>query len=157
MYNIKLRKTVIKDLPVLFEFQLDEEANHLAAFTSIDFKDKEAYLSKYTKLLSNPKINNQTILFNDSIVGSIAKFEVDENNEITYWIDRKYWGKGIATKALELFLIIEKSRPLFASVAFDNYGSQRVLEKCGFIKLGSEKGYANARKSEIEECIYKLS
>lgn len=157
MDNVQLRKTVIDDLPLLFEFQLDEEANHLAAFTPNNFKDKEAYLSKHTKLLNDPKINNQTILFNNNIVGSIAKFEMFGDNEITYWIERKYWGKGIATTALKLFLTIERSRPLFGRIAFDNIGSQRVLEKCGFIKFGSAKGFANARKSEIEESIYKLS
>jgi len=41
-------------------------------------------------------------------------------------------------------------------VAFDNYGSQKVLEKCGFLKIGSDSGYANARQKEIEELIFKL-
>ena len=55
------------------------------------------------------------------------------------------------------FLKMEKARPIFGHVAFDNYGSQRVLEKCGFVKVGSDRGFANARQAEIEEFIYKLS
>jgi len=53
-------------------------------------------------------------------------------------------------------LLLEINRPIFGRVAFDNYGSQKVLEKCGFIKVGKDKGSANARQKEIEEFIYKL-
>ena len=90
------------------------------------------------------------------IVGSIAKFEMHGEAGLTYWIDKKFWGKGIATKALKQFLEIEPARPIIAAAAFDNYGSQKVLEKSGFVKIGSGKGFANARQAETEEFIYKL-
>jgi [ribosomal protein S5]-alanine N-acetyltransferase len=155
--NLVLKKTVIADLDTLFQFQLNKEANYLAAFTPNDPGDKPAYLTKYTKLLSDPTVNNQTIMVDNIIVGSIAKFEIGGDAEITYWIDKEFWGKGIATAALKSFLSIETTRPLHGRVAFDNYGSQKVLEKCGFVKIGVDKGFANARQAEIEEYIYKLS
>jgi len=153
---IRLRPTEISDLDYLFEFQLDKEGGYLAAFMPKDHADKEAYLRKHTKFLSDPTINNQTIMVGDRIVGSIAKFVIEDDAEITYWIDRKFWGQGIATKALKDFLAIETTRPLFGRTAFDNFGSQKVLEKCGFVKTGTDKGFANARQAEIEEFIYKL-
>ncbi len=155
--QIKLRQTEKSDLELLFEFQLDEEAIYLAAFTPKDPTDKEAYIEKFTKILNDPTINNQTILVDETIVGSIAKFEMEGDTEITYWIDRNFWGKGIATTALKIFLTIENTRPIFGRVAFDNFGSQKVLEKCGFVKIGTDKGFANARQTEIEEFIYKLT
>jgi RimJ/RimL family protein N-acetyltransferase len=155
--DIKLRPTEIADLDTLFQFQLDKEGGYLAAFMPKDPTDKSAYLQKYTKLLSDPTVNNQTITIDKTIVGSIAKFVMEGNAEITYWIDRKFWGQGIATKGLSEFLGIETTRPIFGRVAFDNFGSQKVLEKCGFIKIGSDKGFANARQAEIEEFIYKLN
>ncbi len=155
--QITLRKTDPSDLEHFFIFQLDEEANYLAAFTAKDPADKTAYLLKYTKFLTDPSINNQTIMVNNTIVGSIAKFERAGEAEITYWIDKKHWGLGIATKALTHFLTIEPSRPIFAATAFDNLGSQKVLEKCGFTKVGTDKGFANARQAEIEEFIFKLA
>lgn len=160
IYNkpeIKLRPTEVSDLETLFQFQLDKEGAYLAAFMAKDHTDKSAYIDKYTKLLANPAVNNQTIILGNDIVGSIAKFMMEGDSEITYWIDRKFWGKGIATQALNEFLVIETSRPIFGRVAFDNLGSQRVLEKCGFVKVGTDKGFANARQSEIEEFIYKLT
>lgn len=155
-HKIVLRPTRIDDLETLFTFQLDEEARHMAAFTSKDTLEKTAYLAKYTKLLSDPTINNQTIMVDGVIAGSIAKFVMEGDAEITYGIDKKFWGKGITTTALKAFLEIEKTRPLYGRVAFDNYGSQKVLEKCGFVKTGKDKGFANARQAEIEEFIYRL-
>ena len=155
-FTITLPETTIEDLNALFQFQLDKKANYLAAFTSKDPNDKTAYIEKYSKHLTDPTINMRTIKANGEIVGSIAKFVMDNVAEITYWIDRKYWGQGIATNALQKFLELEQSRPIYGRVAFDNYGSQKVLEKCGFVKIGKEKGFANARQAEIEEYIYKL-
>ena len=155
--NITLTKTEKDDLDSFFQFQLDKEANYLAAFTSKDPNDKTAYMEKYTKLLTDPEINMRTIKANDVIAGSIAKFVMENEAEITYWIDRKFWSQGIATTALKDFLKIELTRPIYGRVAFDNYSSQKVLEKCGFVKIGKEKGFANARQTEIEEYIYKLS
>lgn len=154
--QVKLRQTPKSDLECLFQFQLDKDANYLAAFTPKDPTDKEAYLEKFTKILNDPTINMQTIFIDETIVGSIAKFEMEGDTEITYWIDKNFWGKGIATTALKNFLTIEYTRPIFGRVAFDNLGSQKVLEKCGFIKIGKDKGFANSRQTEIEEFIYKL-
>ena len=114
-------------------------------------------MEKYSKHLLDPSINMKTIYRYDQIVGSVAKFILDAEAEITYWIDRSFWGKGIATVALQHFLKTEKTRPIFARTAFDNLGSQRVLEKSGILKIGRDKGYANARKTEIEEYIFRLS
>ena len=155
--DIKLRPTEISDLATLFQFQLDKEGGYLAAFMPKDPTDKSAYIDKHTKLLDNPTVNNQTIILDNLIVGSIAKFIIEGDTEITYWVDRKFWGQGIATQALKKFLAIETTRPIFGRVAFDNFGSQKVLEKCGFDKIGTDKGFANARQKEIEEFIYKLT
>jgi ribosomal-protein-alanine N-acetyltransferase len=155
--DIKLRPTEISDLDTLFQFQCDKEGGYLAAFMPKDPTDKAAYMDKHTKLLDDPTVNNQTIILNRIIVGSIAKFIMESDTEITYWIDRKFWGQGIATQALKKFLAIETKRPIFGRVAFDNFGSQKVLEKCGFSKIGTDRGFANARQTEIEEFIYKLT
>lgn len=155
--DIVLRRTEVSDLEIFFQFQLDNEASYLAAFTPENPTDRSAYLNKHTQLLNEPTVNNQTIIVNNAIVGSIAKFEIAGEAEITYWIDRNFWGQGIATKALSTFLAIEPARPIFGRAAFDNFGSQKVLEKCGFVKIGKDQGFANARQTVIDEFIYKLT
>lgn len=155
--NISLTQAEKDDLYSFYQFQLDKEASYLAAFTPKDSGDKTAYIERYTRYLSDPTINTQTIKVDGVIVGSIAKFIMDDKAELTYWIDRKFWGQGIATAALAAFLKLENTRPITARTAFDNLGSQRVLEKCGFIRTGEDKGFANARQAIIEEYIYILS
>lgn len=154
--NLYLRKSVESDLEVFFIYQLDEEANYMAAFTPADPADKNAYIERWRKLLKDNTINMQTIICNDKIVGSIGKYEMEGDAEITYWIGKEVWGKGIATAALKAFLSIEKIRPIYGRAASDNYASRAVLEKCGFEKIGTDKGFANARGKEIEEIIYRL-
>lgn len=155
--NITLAEVKKDDLNVFFQFQLDKEASYLAAFTAKDTNDETAYIERYSRYLTDPSIHMRTIMADGEIAGSISKYVMEEEAEITYWMDRKFWGKGIATAALSAFLQIEQSRPIYGRVAFDNFGSQRVLEKCGFVKIGTDKGFANARQTEIEEYIYKLS
>ena len=154
--KVILKDTKKEDLETLFYIQLDEDANYLAAFTAKDPTDKIAYFEKWTKLLSDETKNNKTIFYDNNIAGSIAKFEIQGESEITYWIGKEFWGKGIATDALKQFLEMEKNRPIYGRVAFDNLGSKRVLEKCGFEQIGKDKGFANARGKEIVEFIYKL-
>jgi RimJ/RimL family protein N-acetyltransferase len=47
-------------------------------------------------------------------------------------------------------------RPLHARAAADNIASVRVLEKCGFVVTGHDRGFANARGTEIDEVLLTL-
>ncbi len=47
--KITLKQTKTADLEHFFIFQLDKEANFLAAFTAKDPTNKTAYFEKYTK------------------------------------------------------------------------------------------------------------
>ena len=155
--DLTLRDTLESDLEIFFNNQLDKEAGHMAAFTAKDPTDREAYFTKWKKLLQDDTKYNQTILWDELIVGSISSYAMAGELHVTYWISKQYWGKGIATNALLAFLKKMHKRPLFGSAAFDNLASQRVMEKCGFKFLQLEKGFANARDQEIEERIYCLA
>lgn len=157
MPAIQLRTTLHSDLEHFFLFQIDKEACYLAAFMGKDHADRDAYMKKWDRLLNDEIINIRTILADGVIAGSVSKYVMEGDAEITYWIDKPYWGQGVASTALMQFLTIENTRPIFGRVAFDNIGSQRVLEKCGFVKTGTDHGFASARGTEIEEYIYKLS
>jgi len=52
----------------LFQFQVDKEGGYLAAFMPKDPTDKLAYINKYTKLLSEPTVNNQTIIVDELLL-----------------------------------------------------------------------------------------
>jgi RimJ/RimL family protein N-acetyltransferase len=90
------------------------------------------------------------------VAGHVVKFERFDQPEITYWIGREHWGKGLASAALREFLRLVQVRPLYARVAKDNIASIRVLEKCGFTYCGEDKCFSNARGVEVEEHILVL-
>ena len=98
----------------------------------------------------------QTIILNGGAIGCVIKFEIDGDAELTYALSKEHWGKGITTEALAQFLKLETARPLHGRVAYDNMGSQRVLKRNGFVRIATEKGFANARGMEIEEFVYRL-
>jgi RimJ/RimL family protein N-acetyltransferase len=152
--SIVLRDVTMSDLPIFFDHQLDPEANRMAAFTAKDPADRDTFIARWTKILGDESITIQTILFNGQVVGHVLSYrDEDGQPEVSYWIGRPYWGKGVATRALSAFLDHIKVRPLYARAAKDNIGSLRVLEKCGFTRIGQDKGFANARGREVEEYI----
>ena len=155
---IQLRDVIQGDLPIFFNHQLDPLANYMAAFTAENPADQQAFNAHWQKILSDDTITIKTILYTKEVAGHIASFQRFGQPEITYWIGKAYWGKGIATQALSIFLTHHsQQRPLHARVAKDNIASIRVLEKCGFTITGQDKGFANARNQEIEELILTLT
>lgn len=152
---LTLKPTVHADLETLFAHQLDDEYAHMAAFVNERWQDKEAYIEKWNKLL-NDGVNIWTIFLDDQVVGSVSTWPLGDEMQVSYGIEKKYWGKGLATTALQQFLEIIPERPLYGRVAFDNIGSARVLQKCRFKQIGEDKFYAHARKKEIGELIFIL-
>jgi RimJ/RimL family protein N-acetyltransferase len=143
--DVLLRDVTEEGLAIFFEQQLDPEANHMAAFTE-----------HWTRILRDETITKKTILFDGLVAGHILSFEQFGRPEVRYWIGKRYWGKGIATRALSKFLDHAKARSLYARAAKDNVASIRVLEKCGFEISGEDRGFSNARGEEVEEFILKL-
>lgn len=153
---VALRPVVEADILHFFEHQLDPEASFMAAFTVDDPADWEAFQARWTMLLANETIIARTILWGEAVAGSISRYEEMGRPEITYWLGRRFWGQGIATQALRLFLVLVPERPIYARVVKDNAASLRVLQKNGFAIIGEDRGYANARRAEVEEFILML-
>ena len=150
---ITLRNVTESDLPILFKQQLDPEATAMAAFPS---RNRESFMAHWAKIMADETVILKTILFNGQIAGSIVSWDMLDEREVGYWLGKEYWGKGIATQALEEYVRIVKTRPLMAHVARHNVGSRRVLEKCGFTVVG-EDTYTNPAGVEVKEFILKLA
>lgn len=153
--NVRLREVRASDLPKFFEHQLDPEANRMAAFGAKDPTDREAFMDHWGKIRRDPKSYNRTVLVDGRVVGNIGFFEQFGKPSISYWYAREVWGQGVATLALRAFLGSVLVRPVFARVAKENPGSLRVLEKCGFVVVGREKGFSEPRAAEVEEIIVR--
>ena len=154
--HIALRPLVDDDLDAIFEQMKDPESVRMAAFTAEDPADRQAFLAHRSRIRADPSVVERVIEADGTFAGTIASFEIDGEREVTYWIDRALWGRGIASAALQSFLSISTERPLFARAAADNAGSLRVLEKAGFRRIGVDRGFARGRGEEIEEVILRL-
>ena len=153
--QIVLREVHDSDLPVFFRQMNDPEALHMAAFTPKDPADRDAFEAHWKRIRASQDVI-RTVLADGDVVGSAAVYGEPGEREVTYWIDRAYWGRGIATAALRELVAQVPERPLYARAAADNAGSLRVLEKCGFRVTARACGYANARGAEIDEFVLTL-
>lgn len=151
--TLDLREVTEADLPIFFNQQLDKSAHKMAAFTVKDPEDRDGFNAHWTRILNNESIVKRAIVMNGQVVGNISCFELLGLPTIGYWIDKSFWGKGIATNALTLFLEELRTRPVYARVAHDNLGSIRVLEKNGFQPFGVDRAFSEARGEEVEELI----
>jgi RimJ/RimL family protein N-acetyltransferase len=154
--EVALRPIEDSDLDAIFELMRDPESVWMAAFTAENPDDRTAFDVHMAKILASPDATNRAVTVDGRLVGSIASFVVDGDTEVTYWIDRSFWGQGIAGRALALLLESVRERPVFARAASDNLGSLKVLQRAGFAIVGTDTGFANARKKEIEETILRL-
>ena len=156
--GVVLRESVESDLDVLFEHWVDPESNWMAAFTSAEPNDRRAFDERWRRLRENEDTTTRVIEVAGEVVGSIGSWTGDGGREVTYWIGRTHWGRGIATAALRQFLAeVDRRRPMLAATAFDNLASQRVLEKCGFRRVGAGTGApSNARGTFVEETLFRL-
>lgn len=151
---IRLRDVTEADLPIFYEQQLDPEATQMADFPS---RSREAFMAHWSKIMADESVQLKTILFHGEVAGNVVCFEQLGEREVGYWLGREYWGKGIATKALEGFLKEIKTRPLYAHVAKHNIGSRRVLEKCGFTVKAEDRFFSDFFGRNIEEYILTLN
>ncbi|MBC7274420.1 MAG: GNAT family N-acetyltransferase [Streptomyces sp.] len=153
--HIALREVHDSDLPVFFRQMNDPEALRMAAFTAKDPADRDAFDAHWARIRASDDVV-RTVLADGDVVGSAAVYGKPGEREVTYWIDRAYWGRGIATAALRHLLAEVPDRPLYARAAADNAGSLRVLERCGFRVTAHATGFAQARGEEIAEVVLHL-
>jgi hypothetical protein len=92
--DLYLRDVAEDDLPWFFDFQLDPDANHMAAFTAKDPTDREAFCAHWNKILANPTGINRTIVCNGQVVGSVSSYEESGKPEVPYWIGKGLLGQG---------------------------------------------------------------
>lgn len=113
-------------------------------------------MAHWNRILSDATVIAKTVLFEGHVVGNVVSFEHSGKTEVGYWIGKRHWGKGIASKALREFLGHVKTRPLYAGVAKHNVASIRMLEKCGFTVVGGGSEAPIMGVDGVEELLFEL-
>ena len=152
---VALRPMEDRDLDLVFEQMRDPQSVHMAAFTAADPDDRAAFDAHILRVRAARDVTMRAVTCDGELAGQVASYVSEGDTEVTYWIGRSWWGRGIATRALELLLDLVPVRPLHARAASDNIASLRVLAKAGFVPVGREISYAPARGAQIEETILR--
>lgn len=156
--TVVLRGVRPADLPVLFVFHADQEANRMAAFGTLAPNDRAAFDAKWTSMLGDRSVVVRAIVVDGVVVGSIMLWRDPELDgpEVSYWLGRAFWGRGLATGALLRFLDVVSERPLYGRAVSTNVGSLRVLEKCGFRRVRVDRGVPATSGNLVDEVILRL-
>lgn len=84
-----------------------------------------------------------TLIDKDEPIGCIDVVRYIEGNpEIGYCLSRKYWNQGLMTEACKAFiqyLFDAGFQKILIKAMEENVGSNRVIEKCGFMFVGKER------------------
>jgi RimJ/RimL family protein N-acetyltransferase len=131
-----LRRVEQGDIAIFFDQQDDPIATGTAAVPS---RNRAAHAAHWAKILADESVVVRTAVDGGHVLGYVVSFVVDGKRNIGYWLGRRYWGDGHATRALTEYLAEVRERPLQARVAEHNTASLRVLAKCGFATAGEER------------------
>jgi len=138
--QLRIRYQQIKDAKRFLEILSSPDFVYFSANPQSIEEEKRFLRRNKDKRLNNIE-HNFTILIGNAVVGAVG-LKIDQCRkyigEVGYFVDREYWGQGIACKAVEFieefgFGELELKRIELVSLV-DNAPSIRVAEKCGYVR-----------------------
>ncbi|MDD3887586.1 MAG: GNAT family N-acetyltransferase [Patescibacteria group bacterium] len=139
--KIKLRYQKLSDAERFCEILNNPNFIYFNAKPTLNEEIK--WLKEVQKKVKNNYEHNYTILYDNKVVGGIG-IKINQHckfvGEIGYFLDEKYWGKGITCEAVRLveeiaFKELDLKR-IEILTDVKNEQSQRVAKKCGYEKEG---------------------
>ncbi|XP_027117456.1 uncharacterized protein [Coffea arabica] len=160
--DIRLRLPDLADADDFMEWLTDER---VSKFCSWDCYTSKEGAMDYLADVAIPHPWYRVICLKDKPIGSISvtPFRGNEicRGEIGYVLASKYWGKGIATKAVKMvastiFVEWPHLERLEALVDVENMGSQKVMEKVGFSREGVLRKYCLLKGNPRDMVMFSL-
>ncbi|KAG5560172.1 hypothetical protein RHGRI_003453 [Rhododendron griersonianum] len=156
--NINLRLLDLSDIDDYMVWATDDKATRFCSWDP--FASEEAALNHMVNaIIPHPWF--RAICIDNRPIGAISVTPNKESGscrgEIGYVLGSKYWGKGIATRAVkmvaaEIFTEWPHLVRLEGLVDVDNIGSQKVLEKAGFLREGVLRKYF-IQKGRVKDAV----
>lgn len=150
-----MRKISKCDMRDIFEYSSDPcVPKYLFWSPHEDISDTKRYLRVITSFYRRAKFYEWALVLKDSgkMIGTCGFVSFDEYNnnaEIGYVINSKYWSLGLATEAARRVVEFGFSELGLSRIEgryiIENTASRRVLEKCGMSYEGTLKGAINCK------------
>ncbi|MFE8646282.1 GNAT family N-acetyltransferase [Sphingomonas sp. NCPPB 2930] len=154
--QVSLRPVYDTDLDAVFAHVSDPVAVHMAGLTLQEPGDRPGFDAAWQRVLAMPDLWMRGVLANGNFAGHVACYRFQGLLEVGYWIDRSWWGRGVASGALRQLLAAVPHRPLHAHLLSDNVASLRVLRKCGFRCRRQMRAFAWGRHEEVSVDVLTL-
>ncbi|KAJ9182131.1 hypothetical protein P3X46_006157 [Hevea brasiliensis] len=156
--RISLRPFKLSDVDEFLKWASDDRVTRYLRWNTMTSREEAL---KYIEKVAMPHPWRRSICLDDLSIGYVSiRPESGDGGcraHVGYAVATEYWGQGIATTALKIAVSsVFKDFPdlvrLEALVEVGNNGSQRVLEKVGFLKEGLLRKYGYC-KGEIRDMI----
>jgi RimJ/RimL family protein N-acetyltransferase len=144
--RLRLRCPRDEDAPQIADLAGDKDVAEMTATIPYPYPEgvAKAFTAKAREsaLLGHDLTLMITLGDDDAIIVGLvsAKPGPSDRASIAYWIGRRYRGRGIATEAVNAMLASIFSQTaineVITNVRVTNSASARVLEKCGFYRIG---------------------
>ncbi|TYG55176.1 hypothetical protein ES288_D09G250600v1 [Gossypium darwinii] len=156
--RISLRRFHLPDVDDFLKWASDDKVTRYLRWNTITSREEAlSYLQK----VAIPQTYRRSICLDDRSIGYVSIKPGSSNDKsrarLGYAVSAGYRGQGIATAALKMavanaFTEFQGLVRVEALVEVENIGSQRVLEKVGFLKEGLLRKYGFC-KGEIRDMI----
>jgi [ribosomal protein S5]-alanine N-acetyltransferase len=161
--GIILRPWSIDNAKALAEIANNKIADTLQDLFPFPYSLKDARSWLRTILSIDPP-RNFAIVADQTIVGNIGiltKEDIHRKNvEIGYFLSEKFWGQGIAVRAVKAITSYAFSNfdivRVYAETFADNTRSRRALEKAGFTLEATLRSYVIKNGNIKDSCIYSV-
>ncbi|CAH9099626.1 unnamed protein product [Cuscuta europaea] len=160
--EITLRSIQLSDLDDFMEWAGDERVTTFCTWDTYTSRDQAIdFIKNYA--IPHPWL--RVICLENRAVGSVSVTPRSGHDscrgELGYVLAHKYWGKGVATRAVKMvastiFSEWAHLERLEAFVDVTNKGSQRVLEKSGFLREGVLRKYLILKGRSRDTVVYSL-
>lgn len=130
---------------------------------SIEFPvTRQAANERRTRRSDDPECWFKGVYLDGTLVGEAGCFRTKTNHiEIGYLVGKDWWGQGLATRIIPKIIarIVASGYkgPIVGTVFQDNPASQKVIERCGFVKTGEGRYPSKGRGENVHafEYVYK--
>ncbi|XP_016444312.1 uncharacterized protein LOC107769600 [Nicotiana tabacum] len=160
--EITLRQIELSDVDDFMEWATDEKFSRFCIWDTCTSKDQALDYIKNNDIyhpwsraicIKNKAIREISVMPNSGCHSCRA--------ELGYELAHKYWGKGIVTRAVKMvattiFSEWSNLERIEAFVDIDNKGSQRVLEKVGFLREGVLRKFMSINGKSRDMVIFSL-
>ncbi|GMH29250.1 hypothetical protein Nepgr_031093 [Nepenthes gracilis] len=160
--RISLRPFKLSDVDDFLRWASDDKVTKYLRWNTIISKEEAL---KYLEQVAIPHPWRRSICLDDRSIGYVGVRPGSGDDRcrahLGYAVAAEQWGKGICTAALKMavsraFEDFPYLVRIEALVEPDNIGSQRVLEKVGFLKEGLLRKYGFSRGEIIDFLIYSF-